>query len=166
MKKLLFLAVLLLGFAACEDKENSYINNSTPYLMEVTPASEFTLLNKTGGVVSIEISEESYVQSIYEKGENIDFSGVRILGSDEENYSTIYSYGGPYSASEKKGDLPWVYDLRDWYVVRQTGLRTFEIECFPCEDDRSLKLFLMHLTKNGPHAIVKVSLVAEESSDN
>lgn len=167
MKKNFYIIAMLLCFVSCEKKEHmeDSINCSTPYVMEVYPTNEFTLNNCTGGVVAVEISEESYVQWIYEKGDGIDFSGVRILGWDEENYKTIYSFGGPYSPTEEKGAIPWVYDRRDWYEVRQTGLCTFEIECFPCEDERSLKLLLKHLSKNGPHAIVKVSLLPEQPAE-
>lgn len=166
MKKLFCLAIMVLCCVACQDQEtNKLIDCSTPYGMEVYPTNEFTLNNCTGGVVAVEISEDSYVQWIYEKGDGIDFSGVRILGWDEENYITVYSFGGPYSPTEEKGVIPWVYDRRDWYEVRQTGLRTFEIECFPCEDERSLKLLLIHLYKNGPHAIVKVSLLPEQPTE-
>ncbi len=161
MKKLFYLAIMVFCSIACQDQEtNKLIDCSTPYLMEVLPTSEFTLNRATGGSVVIEIEEDCYVYWICEKGRDIDFSDVFILGSDEEDHIIVYSHG--WNSSEDKDIIPWRYDRRDWYEVRQSGLRTLEIECYPCEDDRSLKLYIESREKAFHHAIVKVSLLPEQ----
>lgn len=171
MKKLLFLAVLLLGFAACEDKEEdqNYEKVAWTRPMYVSINSEIfeegnnsvRITSEEGGEFTIRTEHPSRVAEIYEYGDSFDLPigkeygcvEIYIDGVEYVAYGTYFSDRMTYGAQNELIStqypwtyvLPWAFDHREWYEIVQLEDSKIQLTVKPCKEHRILTLGLFSI---------------------